>query len=213
MTEASHQMTSNDFRSRFPGTVGVGQGVEVSIRDEKGNELPNGERGEVCVRGQNVTKGYWANEKANKESFWEGRWFRTGDQGFIRREYPHHLELTGRLKELINRGGEKISPLEVDSAMLAVDGVKEAVCFGVEDQKYGEIVWAAVVVASKESPEKTEKRIQQALDDRLAKFKIPKRILVVSAIPKGATGKISRKNVKDVLLKQYGQNSKEKAKL
>jgi len=188
----------------------MGQGVEVSIRDDKGKELPKGERGEVCVRGQNVTKGYWENEKANKESFWEGGWFRTGDQGILRKEFPHPLELTGRLKELINRGGEKISPLEVDSALLAVEGVKEAVCFGVEDEHYGEIVWAAVVLSKEGSQDSEEARIRQALDGKISKFKIPQRVILVQEIPKGPTGKISRKNVKEVLMKKYG---KTKAKL
>ncbi|KAG8885103.1 hypothetical protein FRB97_002268 [Tulasnella sp. 331] len=203
MTEAAHQMTSNDFLSRTPGTVGMGQGVEISIRDDKGKELSKGEKGEVCVRGQNVTKGYWENEKANRESFWEGRWFRTGDQGILRKEFPHPLELTGRLKELINRGGEKISPLEVDSALLAVDGVKEAVCFGVEDEHYGEIVWAAVVL-SKEggSQDSEESRIRHALDGKISK--------ALQEIPKGPTGKISRRNVKDVLVKKHATT---KAKL
>ncbi|KAG9015762.1 hypothetical protein FRB93_012327 [Tulasnella sp. JGI-2019a] len=210
MTEAAHQMTSNDFLARTPGTVGMGQGVEISIRDDKGKELPTGERGEVCVRGQNVTKGYWENEKANKESFWEGRWFRTGDQGILRKEFPHPLELTGRLKELINRGGEKISPLEVDSALLAVDGVKEAVCFGVEDEHYGEIVWAAVVLSAAGSQDSEESRIRHALDGKISKFKIPQRVTIVQEIPKGPTGKISRKNVKEVLVKKHG---KTKAKL
>lgn len=210
MTEAAHQMTSNDFLSRIPGTVGVGQGVEISIRDDKGRELPLGEKGEVCIRGENVTKGYWANEKANKESFWEGRWFRTGDQGFKQKTFPHHVELTGRLKELINRGGEKISPLEVDSALLSVDGVKEAVCFGVEDEKYGEIVWAAVVLSKPDSA--AEKRIQAALAGKISKFKIPQRVIVISEIPKGPTGKISRKNVKEVLFKKF-KDDKPKARL
>lgn len=187
----------------------MGQGVEVSIRDDKGKELSKGEKGEVCVRGQNVTKGYWENDKANKESFWEGRWFRcvsnphsdsvrklanpiltlcvssihrTGDQGILRKEFPHPLELTGRLKELINRGGEKISPLEVDSALLAVDGVKEAVCFGVEDEHYGEIVWAAVVL-SKEggSQDSEESRIRHALDGKISKVSQLGRAAVIRA--------------------------------
>ncbi|KAG8901172.1 hypothetical protein FRB99_005505 [Tulasnella sp. 403] len=203
MTEAAHQMTSNDFLSRIPGTVGKGQGVQITIRDEHGCELPHGRKGEVCIRGENVTRGYWANEKANKESFWEGRWFRTGDQGFIHEDFPHHLELTGRLKELINRGGEKISPLEVDSAILAVHGVKEAVCFGVEDEKYGEIVWAAVVLTAGESEHGAEARIRKALDGKISSFKIPQRIIVLEQIPKGPTGKISRKNVREVLVKKY----------
>lgn len=201
MTEAAHQMTSNVISNRHPGTVGLGIGVEISVRDEQGREVPKGQTGEVCVRGENVTKGYWENEKANRESFFEGRWFRTGDQGLI--HSSGNLQLTGRLKELINRGGEKISPLEIDSAILSCDGVAEAVCFGVEDAKYGEIVWAGVVLKdhSKAGPAE-EKRLQHALGSKLAKFKIPQRIIFTTVIPKTATGKIQRRHVKEAFVNQ-----------
>ncbi|CAE7212673.1 unnamed protein product [Rhizoctonia solani] len=179
MTEASHQMCSNTFESRIPGTVGVGVGVEVSVRGDSGKEVKRGEIGEVCVRGANVTKGYWNNEKANKESFWEGRWFRigshltsTGDQGLILPEpSAPHLKLTGRIKELINRGGEKIAPPEVDAALLSIPGVHEAVAFGVPDQKYGEIVWAAVVLDSgdKGSGREESERVRRALQEKISK--------------------------------------------
>ncbi|KZV86512.1 acetyl-CoA synthetase-like protein [Exidia glandulosa HHB12029] len=204
MTEAAHQMTSNVVSNRHPGTVGVGIGVEISIRDDKGKEVPKGQVGEVCVRGENVTKGYWENEKANRESFWEGRWFRTGDQGRIHES--GNLQLTGRLKELINRAGEKLSPVEIDSAILSCDGVAEAVCFGVEDAKYGEIVWAGVVLKdqSKAGP-KEEERLKKALESKLAKFKIPQRIIFTPAIPKTATGKIQRRHVKEAFVVQVKQ--------
>ncbi|KEP48067.1 peroxisomal-coenzyme A synthetase [Rhizoctonia solani 123E] len=204
MTEASHQMCSNTFESRIPGTVGVGVGVEVSVRDNSGKEVKRGEIGEVCVRGANVTKGYWNNEKANKESFWEGRWFRTGDQGLILPEPSKpHLKLTGRIKELINRGGEKIAPLEVDAALLSIPGVHEAVTFGVPDQKYGEIVWAAVVPDSgnKESGKEEGERIRRALQGKISKFKIPDRIIITDSIPKTATGKVQRRHVRDAFMK------------
>ncbi|KAF8588110.1 acetyl-CoA synthetase-like protein [Ramaria rubella] len=211
MTEAAHQMTSNLPGKGLPGSVGVGVGVEVSVRDDYGEEVRQGERGEVCVRGENVTKGYWNNEKANKESFWEGRWFRTGDQGLM--TPTGHLQLTGRLKELINRGGEKISPLEIDSALLRVDGVAEAVCFGVEDPKYGEIVWAGVVLKPGQ-PAGAEQRIKQALDGKIAKFKIPERIVVTDTIPKTATGKIQRRHVKEAFVKRVReQETKLRARL
>ncbi|QRV76240.1 AMP binding enzyme [Ceratobasidium sp. AG-Ba] len=201
MTEASHQMCSNTFESRIPGTVGVGIGVEVSIRDDSGQEVKRGEIGEVCVRGSNVTKGYWNNEKANKESFWKGR---TGDQGMIIPEpSPPHLKLTGRIKELINRGGEKIAPPEVDAALLSIPGVHEAVTFGVPDQKYGEVVWAGVVLdpEHKGAGNQEGERIRRALLPKISKFKIPDKIIITDKIPKTATGKVQRRHVRDAFIK------------
>ncbi|CAE6521414.1 unnamed protein product [Rhizoctonia solani] len=230
MTEASHQMCSNTFESRIPGTVGVGVGVEVSVRDDSGmlvlfrfqaiirlikglligKEVRRGEIGEVCVRGANVTKGYWNNEKANKESFWKGRWFRTGDQGLILPEpSAPHLKLTGRIKELINRGGEKIAPPEVDAALLSIPGVHEAVAFGVPDQKYGEVVWAAVVLDSGNNGSGKEgERIRRALQGKISKFKTPDRIIVTDSIPKTATGKVQRRHVRDAFMKSVGTKAK-----
>jgi oxalate---CoA ligase len=142
------------------------------------------------VRGENVFSGYWNNEKANAESFWvptkkeesaastdfRGRkWFRTGDQGLILKEGEGkgNLKLTGRIKELINRGGEKISPLEVDSALLSVKEVREAVCFGVDDAKYGEVVWAGVVLEREaQDAKQVEERIKKALEGKIAKVRL-----------------------------------------
>ncbi|KAF8707853.1 ligase, partial [Rhizoctonia solani] len=211
MTEASHQMCSNTFESRIPGTVGVGVGVEVSVRDESGKQVKRGQIGEICVRGPNVTKGYWNNEKANKESFWEGRWFRTGDQGLILPEpSAPHLKLTGRIKELINRGGEKIAPAEVDAALLSVPGIHEAVTFGVPDQKYGEVVWAAVVLDSgdKGTGKEEGERIKRALQGKISKFKIPERIVITQSIPKTATGKVQRRHVRDAFMKSVETKAK-----
>ncbi|CAO1637060.1 unnamed protein product [Sympodiomycopsis kandeliae] len=201
MTEASHQMTSNPLPGknqgvRLPGSVGIPQGVEVRILDGKGDTLPTDAEGEVCIRGANVTKGYLNNPKANAESFIpqshtsNAHFFRTGDQGKLTSE--GFLILTGRIKELINRGGEKISPLEIDSALLSLAGIKEAVSFGIEDSKYGQIVGAAVVTADSNL---NEKKIQEALGDKVAKFKIPTKVFIVQSIPKTATGKIQRRNV------------------
>ncbi|KDQ07828.1 hypothetical protein BOTBODRAFT_38511 [Botryobasidium botryosum FD-172 SS1] len=209
MTEAAHQISSNVPATRLAGTVGLGIGTEISIRDDRGREVPQGAEGEVCVRGENVTQGYWANDAANAEAFWEGRWFRTGDQGLILPTPPHSLRLTGRIKELINRGGEKISPLEIDAALLALKSVsvKEAVAFGVEDPKYGEIVWAGVVLAdesvyrSKAKREAAEKELKRELEGKIAKFKIPERIIITPSIPKTATGKIQRRHIKVELVK------------
>ena len=190
MTEASHQMTSNMLPpgSRSPGTVGIGTGVDVAIMDESGNLLSYGQTGEVVIKGANVTKGYHNNPDANLEAFSNG-WFRTGDQGQL--SVKDVLTLTGRLKELINRGGEKISPLEVDAALIQHPLISEAVSFGIADEKYGEIVQAAVVL----SGEVSESEIQAYCTKHIADFKIPSKIFVVEELPRTATGKIQRRNV------------------
>ncbi|WFD42314.1 oxalate--CoA ligase [Malassezia psittaci] len=191
MTEASHQMCSNCLPpgKRKPGTVGIGHGVEVRILDGNGNEMSTGTDGEVCVRGKNVTAGYINNEKANHDSFFRSEFgnptavdgfLRTGDQGH--KDDDGFLVLTGRIKELINRSGEKISPLEIDSALLSLPSVAEAVSFGVPDEMYGEIVGAAVVPAS--GANLKAEQIQQALAEKLIKFKVPQRIFITDNIPK-----------------------------
>ena len=190
MTEASHQMSSNLLPpgDRVPGSVGMGTGVEISIMDEGGNMMPLGERAEVVIRGDNVTHGYNNNPEANAEAFTNG-WFRTGDQGIM--DADGRLTLTGRLKELINRAGEKISPLEVDALLLDHPAVAEAVCFAVPDVKYGEIVQAAVVL----SGDADEAAIQAFCRERMAAFKVPERIYIADSLPRTATGKIQRRHV------------------
>jgi len=194
MTEASHQMTSNPLppMEHRPGSVGIGQGVEVVILDDAGNKLDHGKIGEVSIKGANVTKGYLNNEKANQESFTNG-FFRTGDQGKL--DEKGYLTLTGRIKELIKRGGEQISPIEVDGVLLGISFVSEAVCFAVDDEMYGQEVHAVVVLADKakgapEKKEQTEKEIKELAGQKLSKFKIPKKILFVDEITK--TGRCVR---------------------
>lgn len=199
MTEAAHQMTSNPLPSHGahkPGTVGRAQGsVQVAILDTANRKVPTGQVGEVCIRGPNVTKGYLNRPEANKEAY-AGGWFHTGDQGKL--DQDGYLELTGRLKELINRGGEKISPIEVDSALLAHPLVKEAVAFGAPDEKYGEIVAAAVVLNSAPADEKAAiKDIKLQTGKRIAAFKVPTRIFITDNLPKTATGKIQRRKMVD----------------
>ncbi len=190
MTEAAHQMSSNLLPpgDRVPGSVGMGTGVEISIMDEAGKMMPLGERAEVVIRGENVTHGYNNNPEANAEAFTDG-WFRTGDQGIM--DADGRLTLTGRLKELINRAGEKISPLEVDALLLDHPAVAEAVCFAVPDVKYGEIVQAAVVL----SGDADEAAIQAFCRERMADFKVPDRIYIADSLPRTATGKIQRRHV------------------
>ncbi|CAN5687427.1 acyl--CoA ligase [soil metagenome] len=190
MTEAAHQMASNPLSPglRKPGSVGRETGVKIGILDEQGNELANGEKGEVAIKGPNVFGGYEENPEANATAFTNG-WFRTGDQGYL--DADGYLTLVGRIKELINRGGEKIAPQEVDEALAAHPAVSEAVCFSVQDRIYGEEVAAAVVLSSPE----TEAGLIEHCRSLLADFKCPKRIHIVEVIPRTATGKIQRRNV------------------
>ncbi|MBU81892.1 MAG: AMP-dependent synthetase [Chloroflexi bacterium] len=190
MTEAAHQMSSNLLPpgERVPGSVGMGTGVEISIMDEVGKMVALGDRAEVVIRGDNVTHGYNNNPEANAEAFTDG-WFRTGDQGVM--DADGRLTLTGRLKELINRGGEKISPLEVDALLLDHPAVAEAVCFAVPDVKYGEIVQAAVVL----NGDVDEATIQAFCRERMADFKVPERVYIADSLPRTATGKIQRRHV------------------
>jgi acyl-CoA synthetase (AMP-forming)/AMP-acid ligase II len=191
MTEAAHQMATNPLPpgKRLPGSVGPGSDVRISIRDDQGRELAPGERGEVCISGPNVITGYENNPEANATAFFEGGWFRTGDQGILDAE--GYLTLVGRLKELINRGGEKISPREIDEVLLTHPAVSEAVCFGVPHQTWGEEVAAAVVLREAV----TEADLHAFCKERLAEFKRPKQIHITETIPRTATGKIQRRVV------------------
>ena len=190
MTEAAHQMASNPLppNARKPGSVGPGTEVRISIRDGNGEAVAAGERGEVCISGPNVIKGYENNPEANATAFF-GEWFRTGDQGFL--DQDGYLTLVGRLKEMINRGGEKISPREIDEVLLTHPGVAEAVCFGVPHKTWGEEVAAAVVLRDTVS----EADLLAFCRERLADYKRPKQIHITDAIPRTATGKIQRRVV------------------
>ena len=188
MTEAAHQMASNPLRGpRKPGAVGLAAGPEVGIMDEDGTLLPQGAIGEVVIRGPNVTAGYEANPEANAKAF-TGGWFRTGDQGML--DADGYLQLTGRLKEIINRGGEKVSPLEVDGVLSAHACVAQALCFAIPHGKRGEEVGAAVVL--REGTALTERELRDFAAQHLADFKVPRKVVFLAEIPKGATGKLMR---------------------
>jgi acyl-CoA synthetase (AMP-forming)/AMP-acid ligase II len=189
MTEAAHQMASNPLppAKRIPGTVGLAAGPEVAIMDQEGNLLERGATGEIVIRGPNVTAGYESNPKANAEAFTNG-WFRTGDQGIM--DTQGYLTITGRLKEIISRGGEKISPREVDEILMDHPAVQQVVTFGIPHDKLGEEVGAAVVL--REGMAATEKELREFAAIRLADFKVPRKILFLTEIPKGATGKLQR---------------------
>jgi len=189
MTEASHQMASNPLppSARFAGCVGLAAGPDVAIMDEAGNLLAPGALGEIVIRGPNVTQGYEANPEANAKAFTNG-WFRTGDQGVM--DEKGYLRLTGRLEELINRGGEKISPLEIDTVIMDHPAVAQVVTFGMPHDKLGEDVAAAVVL--REGAACDERELRAFIGTRVADFKVPRKILFLTEIPKGATGKLQR---------------------
>ena len=189
MTEATHQMTSNPLPPAIqkPGLVGMPAGPEICIMNDKNEKLPQGEIGEICIKGDNVTNGYENNPEANKQSF-VNDWFRTGDEGFF--DEDGYLKISGRLKEIINKGGEKISPLEVDNILMDFPPIDQALCFGYKDKMLGEDI--AVAIKLKENKSCTEDDIKSYANEKLAKFKIPKKIFIVEDIPKGATGKLQR---------------------
>jgi acyl-CoA synthetase (AMP-forming)/AMP-acid ligase II len=189
MTEATHQMCSNPLPPgiRKPGSVGLPAGPEVAVMDAAGALLGTNETGELVIRGPNVTPGYVGNPEANAAAFTEG-WFRTGDQGY--RDRDGYFFLTGRLKELINRGGEKVAPREVDEVLLSHPAVGQAVAFAVPHPRLGEDVAAAVVL--RQGSTATEPELRQFCLGRLAPQKAPTRFVFVEAIPKGPTGKIQR---------------------
>lgn len=197
MTEAAHQMASNPLppEVRKPGSVGLPAGPEIVILSESGDTLKLGEVGEVAIKGPNVMTGYAQNPDANAQAFIDG-WFRTGDQGYL--DPDRYLFLTGRLKEQINRGGEKIAPLEIDQVLLEHPHIQQAVTFSMPHPTLGEEVAAAVVL--RQGGQLTERELRSWLAQRLAQYKIPKKTFFVDEIPKGPTGKIQRRVVAQQLL-------------
>ena len=192
MTEAAHQMTSDPLppSTRKTGSVGLAAGPQVAIMDAQGNLLEPQLTGEIVIRGANVFQGYENNPAANSESFTNG-WFRTGDQGYL--DSAGYLFITGRLKDIINRGGEKISPQEVDEVLLRHPAIEQAVSFPVPHPTLGEDIVAAVVLQKNATA--TEREIRDLLAAHIAGFKVPRRVLIVEQIPKGPTGKLQRRGL------------------
>lgn len=198
MTEAAHQMSSNPLPkhgTHKPGSVGKGQGVAIVVRDAAGNAVVPMEVGEIWVRGANVTRGYRNNPEANQTSF-AGDWFDTGDQGYL--DEDGYLFITGRTKEIINRGGEKISPGRIDEVLLAHPAVALAVAFGAPDAKYGEEVNAAIIL--KPGAQVTAEDLTAFCLQHLSSFAVPKRFFFADSLPMTGTGKIQRKRVAEHFL-------------
>lgn len=188
MTEATHQMASNPLAGpRKPGTVGPSGGPEIRVVDETGTTVPPGHTGEIVIRGPNVMTAYENNPKANADAFYD-EWFRTGDQGTM--DEDGYVSITGRLKEIINRGGEKISPREVDEIIMNHPAVHQCVTFAMPHEMLGEDVAAAVVL--RQGSAATDKELREFVSGRLAPYKVPRKILILTEIPVGATGKLQR---------------------
>ena len=194
MTEASHQISINPLppRARKPGSVGLPAKCEIAVLDGYGGLLPTGEVGEVVIRGSNVTHGYENNLEANASSF-HGGWFHTGDQGKL--DFDGYLFLTGRTREIINRGGEKISPRVIDEVLLDHPAVAQAIAFALPDERLGEDVGAAVVLREHlpmSGNGQLETELREFVSGKLAPFKVPRHIVFLKEIPKGPTGKPQR---------------------
>jgi len=196
MTEAAHQMASNPLppARHFAGSVGIASGPEIAIMNDAGDLLKANDIGEVAIRGRDVFNGYENNPEANAKSFTNG-WFRTGDQGYL--DDAGYLRLTGRLKEMINRGGEKVSPIEVETALLDHPQVAQAVAFAMPHPMLGEEVAAAIVLH--EGMTANEHELREFVSARLAQFKVPRKLVFLDAIPKGPTGKPQRIGLAKVL--------------
>ncbi|KAK3220714.1 hypothetical protein Dsin_014684 [Dipteronia sinensis] len=200
MTEATHMMSSNPLPESGPhksSSVGRPVGQEMAILNENGVPQEAGVNGEVCIRGPNVTKGYKNNPEANKSTFQFG-WFHTGDIGFF--DSDGYLHLVGRIKELINRGGEKISPIEVDAVLLTHPDIAQGVAFGIPDDKYGEEINCAII--PREGSNIDEEGVKSFCKKNLAAFKVPKRVFITDSLPKTASGKIQRRIVSEHFLAQ-----------
>ncbi len=196
MTEAAHQIASNPLppRVRKPWSVGVATGPEIAFMGDGGQLLAAGCTGEIVIRGPNVISGYQHHPNANRPSFING-WFRTGDQGWL--DNDGYLYISGRIKEIVNRAGEKISPREIDEVLLEHPAVSQALAFAVPDAKLGEDVAAAVVLGANQSA--TELELREFVAARLSGFKVPRRIVFLKGLPQGPTGKPQRTGLAEKL--------------
>jgi acyl-CoA synthetase (AMP-forming)/AMP-acid ligase II/acyl carrier protein len=208
MTEAAHQMASNPLppMERKAGTVGPAAGPEIAIMDDTGKILGPDKLGEIVIRGDNVIDGYENNPRANTESF-TNSWFRTGDQGYL--DEDNYLTITDRLKEIINRGGEKISPREIDEILLDHPDIEQALAFALPHPKLGEEVAAAIIL--NKNSKATPLDIRRFAANHLADFKVPRKIIILDKIPLGPTGKLQRVGLADKLGLEESSSALEKA--
>lgn len=196
MTEAASQIAANPFELRKIGSVGRAAGPEIAIMDETGRTLASGAHGEIMLRGPNMSRGYYNDDAATQAAFRDG-WFRTGDLGYL--DADSYLFIVGRIKDVINRGGQKISPLEVEEVLLSHPAVLEAGVFAVPHEKLGENVAAVVVL--RQNSDATSDQLRQFARKRLAAYKVPSLIRSVAALPKGGSGKVKRNALAELIAK------------
>lgn len=202
LTETAAQILSNPMPPAKPkyGSPGIPFGNEARILDEDGKECPPGVSGELMIRGANVTKGYFKNPEATAEALEPDGWLHTGDVALC--DEDGFFFITGRIKELIIKGGENIAPREIDEALYEHPAVLEAAGFGMPDKHYGQEVMACV--ALKPGAACTENELANLLESRLGAFKSPKRIFFMEDLPKGPSGKIQRLKLPDMVQQQIG---------
>jgi acyl-CoA synthetase (AMP-forming)/AMP-acid ligase II len=195
LTETVAPAFSNpiDPAQRKVGSVGRASGCEARIVDEKGQPLPDGETGEIVIRGPQVTPGYYKNPEATAAAFFPDGWLRTGDLG--RRDTDGFFYVTGRIKELIIKGGENIAPREIDEALLRHPAVLDAAAVGIPDKHYGQEIMACVVL--REGERCTEDELRRFCDEHLGRYKTPKVFRFVSELPRGPSGKVQRLKLLD----------------
>lgn len=192
ITEGASFVASNPLPPgvQLAGSVGIPQ-AEISIRNQAGAPLNAGDEGEICIRGEMVMKGYLNAPDANALAFTEDGFFRTGDFGYV--DANNYVFITGRIKEFINKGGEKISPVELDNIIMQHPAVAEAAAFAVEDDIYGQDVGLAVTLRNGEKFERS--KLKRWIRERVSAHKVPVKILMVQELPKSATGKIQRTEI------------------
>jgi long-chain acyl-CoA synthetase len=197
MTEAAPMVTYNHSYQHVIGSVGTPvSGVEVQIRDEKGKILEQGEKGEICIRGRNIMKGYLDNPDATQEAFWEGRWFRSGDVGVL--DEKGYLFIVDRLKDMIITGGENVYSQEVEDVLYKYPGVQECAVIGIPDKEWGERVIACVI--KKKDASYDEKELNLFMKKNLSRFKVPKEYHLMDDLPRSPAGKILKRKLREEIL-------------
>jgi long-chain acyl-CoA synthetase len=194
MTEAAPMVTYNHYYRHVIGSVGTAvPGAEIQIRDERGNQMETGEKGEICIRGRNIMKGYLDNPEGTKEAFWEREWFRSGDVGLF--DDDGYLYIVDRIKDMIITGGENVYPREVEEVLYTRPEVQECAVIGLPDPEWGERVTALIIP----HPGKTidTEDLGEYLKSRLSSFKVPKEYHMVDDFPKSQAGKILKRELRD----------------
>ena len=193
MTESAAMVTYNHYYRHVIGSVGTAVNiVEVQMRDLEGNRLEQGQRGEICICGPNITKGYLNNPEETESAFW-GDWFRSGDIGVM--DEDGYLYIVDRLKDMIITGGENVYPREVEEVLYTRPEVLECAVVGLPDQEYGERVTAFII--EREGQHVDPDSVRDFLKARLAGFKVPKEFIVVDELPKSSTGKLLKRQLRD----------------